>query len=440
MKKKFINLEKINRYQVWIWLIFFSFAYEKPIFIISSLDKINPRLFDLLLLIGFFITLKKRSVYNNRIFKQWAMIIIWFTFVTLVGASLFPFPWDIKQFMFYFLFEYYKELLAIFILLKIPKTYYSINTIISAIIIGGIFVASYCVIELNVGIEDVIISDIKTISKPPGMVWGPYIGSYFEIAVYIPLAFSFSLAMLIYSKGINKIWLALITLFIAWPILFTGSRTAIFLALLSAAIIVIQSLKRSIWTLLILGFFLTIAIALTGKFDLFFNSDQNETLNRIESLEESDSNDAVDDSILSRVLLFKDFNIDNYDVKEALPVLGAGFYVAPTEGGYRIGYGIHNIYLFPVEQAGVIGIILFVMFIFVSIRILKNGLKELDKNSQLFWFVSAVYAYFIASLLIGISGHTFWRGFTTYNFNTLRILLLVVSSMIIENHEKNTIS
>ena len=47
-----------------------------------------------------------------------------------------------------------------------------------------------------------------------------------------------------------------------------------------------------------------------------------------------------------------------------LPVFGGGFYAVPQmEQGelvYRQGYGIHNIYLFPVEQGGVLAFVLFV--------------------------------------------------------------------------------
>jgi hypothetical protein len=426
------RLKDINRYKAWIWLLFFSFAYEKPIFIISSLDKANPRLFDLILLIGVLLTFKKKVSCKNPVFRQWALIIFWFTIVVLLGAVFYPFPWNVKQFMFYFLFEYYKGLLAIWIFLSIPKKYYSLETIMHALIVGGIFVAAYCVYELNTGISEVIIAGDKTLGKPPNVVWGPYIGSYFEISVFIPMAFSIAFVLTLYSKGKKKFLMTIVTLFISWPVLFTGSRTAIFLFLLTFSIIVLMSLKRSIFTLLVLAVLFAGTAAVTNKLDLFFNLDQNEALERMISLEKGDHHN----SILNRLLSVTTYSFEGYDQEESVPAIGAGFYVAPINGRYRVGYGVHNIYFFPAEQSGLIGSILFFMFIYVSIKILRKGLKELDKNSLSYWFVVAVYAYFIASLLIGISSHTFWRGFTTYNFNTLRILLLVAASIVIIDSRK----
>lgn len=429
MKIKFLSfsLKDINRYKIWIWLLFFSFAYEKPVFIISSLDKVNPRLFDLVLLMGIFLIFNKKIKYKNPVFRQWALIVFWFTIVVTLGAIFYPFTWTVKKFMFYFLFEYYKGLLAIFIFLNIPKKYYSLETIVNALIAGGIFVASYCVYEFNAGISEVIVTGDNILRKPAGMVWGPYIGSYFEIAVFIPMAFSISFVLTLYNKGKNKILMTIVTLFISWPALFTGSRTAIFLLLLTFTIIILMSLKKSIWMLLTLAILFTGTMTLTNKLDLFFNVNENETLGRMEYLEEGNNSD----SILNRILLIASYSFDGYDQENTLPAIGAGFYVAPVNGVYRVGYGVHNIYLFPMEQAGIIGLVLFLLFIFVSIKVLRKGLRQLDNNSLSYWFVVAVYSYFVASLLIGISGHTFWRGFGTYNFNTLRILLLVVASMII---------
>lgn len=432
IKKISFNLKDINRYKIWIWLLFFSFAYEKPVFIISSLDKVNPRLFDIVLLMGILLTFSKKTKYKNPVFRQWALIVFWFTIVVALGVIFYPFPWSVKQFMFYFLFEYYKGLLAIWIFLSIPKNYYSLETIVHALIAGGIFVAAYCVYEFNAGISEVIIAGDNVMRKPAGMVWGPYIGSYFEISVFVPMAFSIAYVLTLHSKGKNKILMIMVTLFISWPILFTGSRTTIFLWLLTLSIIILISLKKNIWMLLTIATLFVGTITLTNKLDFFFDVNKNETLSRMAYLEEDNHHD----SILNRMLLIASFSFEGYDQGEALPAIGAGFYVAPVNGAYRVGYGVHNIYLFPLEQAGVIGLILFFMFIYVSIKILRKGLKQLDKNSLSYWFIVAVYAYFVASLLIGISGHTFWRGFTTYNFNTLRILLLVVASMIIIDNRK----
>lgn len=421
------TFKRVNKYSLWIWLLFFSFAYEKPLIHLSSFDRLNPRLFDIVLLLGVTFLFGNEKIYKNIIYKQWTMIVLWFTFVVLIGALIFPFEWNIKKYMFYFLFEYYKGLLAITVMLCIPKRYYSLQTVLSALIVGGIFVSSYCIYELNVGVSEVIITEDKILAKPTGMVWGPYVGSYFEIAVFMPLVASIAFAMLMYGRWISKKLMIILTLFISWPILYTGSRTAIFLFLCSITIIVIVNLKRSIFVILPLLFLFFSTLILTDRFNFLFDSNQNETLARMISLEEDNHHD----SIVNRIFLFKDFDFEKYDHGYVMPFIGAGFYVAPISGNARIGYGFHNIYLFAFEQSGIIGVILFILFIYVSIKILREGLRDLDKNSLSYWFVAVVYAYFVASLIVGISGHSFWSGFSTSNFNNLRILLLVFASMIV---------
>ena len=432
----------INKYNLWVWMLFFSFAYEKPVFFIASIDKVNPRLFDLVLLVGMFFLLKHPMKYSNPIFKLWLYLVSWFSVVTILGLIIFSFDGANNQFMVYFLFEYYKGILAVIIFLSIPKDRYSIKTIISAIIIGGLFVSLYCINEFNTGVTEIIISGTKSMLKPAGMVWGPYVGSYFEIAVYVPLSFTIALVSMFYIKKINRLWLVLIVLLIAWPVLFTGSRTAIFLLLLSFIIVILKSPKRSTFILIPLSIIIIGLFTFTNVFNVLLQ--QNETIERLQGFESSKSNQKFN-SIESRLLIFKHFDVTSYDEANSLPIIGAGFYVAPINGLYRVGYGIHNIYLFPLEQAGIIGLILFLLFIYISITILLRGMRVLSKDSIEYWFVLAVFSYFIASLLIGLSGHTFWRGFTTYNFNTLRILLLVYASILIYNredqiNEKNTIS
>jgi hypothetical protein len=427
------SLRKINKYNLWVWFLFFSFAYEKPVFIVSSFDRLNPRLFDLVLLLGLTFLFKNRSIYKNPVFKQWITIVMWFTFVVLIGAFAFPLDWKVKMYMFYFLFEYYKGLLAIVVFLSIPQRYYSLEAIVSGLIAGGLFVAIYCLYELKVGVAETIVTDDIVLSKPIETVWGPFVGSYFEIAVFVPLVSSMAFVLLMHGKWLSRKIMSVLTLFISWPVLFTGSRTAIFLFLLTIMIIVIVNLRRSILVFIPLLLFTFSSLILTDTKNLLFDSDHNYTIERMLSLEQDNHHD----SILSRLLLFKDFNLDNYDYRDLMPFIGGGFYVAPVSGEARVGYGIHNIYLFPFEQSGIIGVVFFILFIYVSIKILLEGLRTLDKGSLSYWFVVAVYAYFVASLIIGISGHSFWGGFSTGNFNSLRILLLVHASMIVLNSRKN---
>jgi O-antigen ligase len=432
-----------NKYNLWVFLLFFSFAYEKPLLIISSLDKVNPRLFDLVLFFGLFFLLKHPIKYNNRIFKLWSYIIFWFTFCCFLGLVIFSFPINVKQLMIYFLFEYYKGLFIILIFLTIPKNQDTLKSVILGIIVGGLFVSAYCVYEFTTGVTEVLLTEGKSLIKPAGMVWGPYIGSYFEIAVYLPFAITISLVTSLYLKGKNKILLLTLTIFMSWPIFFTGSRTAIFLFLLCLIIISIFSIKKSFSVILSFTIIIIMLSSFTNYLDFIYKG--NETIDRLQRFE---SGKQEFNSVSSRLSILTQHDIYLYDEATLLPLIGGGFYVVPMEGKYRVGYGIHNIFLFPLEQSGIIGLILFIIFVYITFSVLWKGLRLIDKNKLEYWFVLGVLVYFVASLLIGLAGHTFWRGFTTYNFNTLRILSLVIATLVITDvikkrekiNEKNIIN
>lgn len=164
---------------------------------------------------------------------------------------------------------------------------------------------------------------------------------------------------------------------------------------------------------------------MTNAFDVIFDTEMNKGMGRILALEESNN---TKDNISSRLTHFESFGVKNYDMVDYLPFFGGGFYVCPVNGNYRIGYGTHNIFLFPFEQAGVIGFVLFIIFIVIVIKSLKSAIKKTNKESIEYLFILAILSYFIALLIGGVAGHTFWRGFATDNINSLKILVLMVAT------------
>ena len=229
-----IKFRKFNKYKLWIWALFFSFAYEKQVFNLTAFNRFNPRLFDFVIIAGLFIvfTQPTSTFIKNSVFNAWKQIIIWFTICAIVSLVFYPFPADKKFFILYYLFEYYKGILVFWIFIKIPTKYYNLNTIVNAIISGGIFVAFYSIYELFGGVQHIIKIGDKVFNVTSGLIWGPYTSSYFEIANYLPLVFAISFARVLYFKWKN-IYQILITIFISWPLFFTGSRTAIGLLLLT---------------------------------------------------------------------------------------------------------------------------------------------------------------------------------------------------------------
>ncbi|MDW2113371.1 hypothetical protein R7035_07580 [Vibrio sp. 1731] len=419
----------LNIYSAWLFLVFVSFGYELPLINLSSADRLNPRLFDISLILGLFVWMKVRFkvVYDEEIYKIWFSLVVWFTFCVLVTAILSDFPTNINSYMFYYLFEYVKGLILLTIFMSIPRQYLDVERIFKAILLGGIITSVYCVYEINFGTSEIVLSDALTIIKPEGYVWGPFVGSYFQIAMYLPL--TFIVAVGLYCKT-RKIIYLLASLFLAWPTLYTGSRTHLFMLLFTAAVFfyfTYRSAGKRVFALCTILILAPVLMLLKPS----VSADKFETISRMESLENTSEH-----SIIGRLLLFESFDVSEYDNGDLMPFIGGGFYVAPVNGGFRISYGFHNIYVFAFEQSGLVGLLLFILLIYVF---LKKNLRYLNygENDSNYHLILAVFAYMVASFIIGMSGHSFWRGFSTSNLNTLRLLIMAVSCIYITEYIKN---
>ena len=95
---------------------------------------------------------------------------------------------------------------------------------------------------------------------------------------------------------------------------------------------------------------------------------------------------------------------------------------------YRHGYGIHNCYLFSLEQGGLGAFALFIAFLVTCHKRLKEirttAWNETDKA-----FAMGMHSYFYALLPVMMGGQIFWQGFGSVNFNTYLILLFCMATM-----------
>ena len=113
-----------------------------------------------------------------------------------------------------------------------------------------------------------------------------------------------------------------------------------------------------------------------------------------------------------------------------LPVFGGGFYAVPHSNGpriakYRIGYGIHNAFLFPFEQGGIPAFVLFLIFVSVTIKYCWRATRFPNETDKQFAVgVICVGAAFLPCMWVG---QIFWRGFGTENFNTMLVVLFVLA-------------
>jgi len=177
---------------------------------------------------------------------------------------------------------------------------------------------------------------------------------------------------------------------------------------------------------MIVIFALLIVITLAGGDMSHRFWESGRTFERLRNLEESDGSD----SLTQRLLLPFYWNFTDYRWKGAsVPFIGAGFYVAPIYASgslqYRVGYGVHSMYLFPFEQGGIVAGALFLLFVIAAVRQifrLKDSLSGIDRV-----FMFGLLVYFLSTLLIGIGGHNFWLGFGSGNFNTCLLLMLLIA-------------
>ena len=76
---------------LWVYTFILGFAYEKPIFYVTSLDRLNPRLFDILIVIG--VILFWKDIFKPNKFPKsigyWKWLVIWFGFCALTWFTFF---------------------------------------------------------------------------------------------------------------------------------------------------------------------------------------------------------------------------------------------------------------------------------------------------------------------------------------------------------------
>jgi hypothetical protein len=408
----------------WLCSLILSFAYERPLAYLTPFDRTNPRLFDLLVIIGILTVLPRlrNRLKLPRQFKIWGLLVSWFCFCAVIWAIIFD--WQYGKFSLFAATKYIEGLLAIYMAISIPLDSRRKRILHGMLVLGGIFVAIYCLPEFFFRSSEVVVREGLVVNYGEGVLVGPYGASYFQLAQSSSLFFAFALTF--FLSTYNKILRysgPLIVTFVAWPLVFSGARTGLALMLISTAILICFEKRLRKITI-----FLVIVLSLVFlAFDTSSISKGIEAGNTIQRLQ---NNEGGKDSIETRMSQIFSFPWSSYQEGNLLPLIGGGFYVVPASflGSsyyYRIDYGIHSIYLFPLEQAGILGLVLFLWFLFTSAKGLFAKIKE--RHSTDLNFANSFFAYFIASLVVGIGGHNFWQGFASGNFNTCFMICLLIA-------------
>lgn len=416
-----------KRELLWLIGLILSFAHERPILILTSMDRINPRLFDVMVVIGILFVLPglRRSVRPPRGFYHWARIVTIFVCCAIIYAAVLL-PFEYGKFSLFFAAKYIEGLLAIYIAVRIPLSQQQKRKVMWSIAIGGTYVAAYSIYQYHTPTagQMVEIAPGKFVSYYTNILTGPLGYSYFHIAQFSSLAAIVTLALIETVNGIAmRGGIVALTGFVSWPLLFSGSRTGLALLVLSlsAGVLLLRGARSRVIILLVaIGSALTVVTGVTNLTML----EESTTFSRLVESEGSGN------SIENRLASIFWFDLDKYKWGAVMPLIGAGFYVAPTIDGnsenYRVGYGFHNTYLFALEQGGILALAAFFYFLYKTIRNL-NLVRKVGAASD-HAFAIAALSYILASLPLYLAGQIFWMGFGTGHFNALILIVLLIAS------------
>ena len=411
---------------LWLCGLIMSFAYELPIWYVTSMDRVNPRLFDVMCFLGIVFVLRKLppGPSNNSLFCIWAAIVVVFCCCALIWTVGFL-PWEYGKFSLFFAAKYVWGLMAIYIAIRIPLDVHEKRIIHYVVVAGGVFVALYSIGQFGSGQTEWAITGEESVISHGGAIYGSLSRSYFHVGMFSTLSFAMTLALVSAFRGHYRSWLFLgLAFFVAWPALACGSRAAIggIVIVMVTSVFLDPKLIPKSCCLAVLGMIMIYATGMDKK-----GIDLDETslgYKRFIMYEDSQN------SVLNRIMLRFDMKHYMYD-GWPVPFFGAGFYVAPVSDGtgsyyYRVGYGIHNVYLFSFEQGGIAGFVLFIVFLVRTMGCLNQMRKSgvpIDTG-----FAFGVFTFMAALLAVGFAGQVFWRGFNSENFNTYIVLLLVLGT------------
>lgn len=410
----------------WLIGLLLSFAHERPLVVLTSMDRLNPRAFDVMVVIGilFVLPVVPRREKLPHQFSLWAGI-VWGYVLCAVLYSAFLLPDEYAYFSLFFAAKYIEGLIAIYIALKIPLSEQRRRLILWALVCGGIYVAVYCIFEYLGGQKGAVveIAPGKFVQYSEQVLTGPLGYSYFHIAQLSSLCAVLALSLIeVYKRNVQR-WAVIATsAFIGGPLLFSGSRTGFGLLVISMllAIPLLRGVRTAVFGATVAVGFVATLLAMPGNLDFLEDSTTFARISESEGTHNGASN---------RLLLGLDFNLDDYKWGAIMPLMGGGFYVVPRLEGatdnYRVGYGVHNTYLFPFEQGGLAVAVLFLMFLSSSIRGLGRVAKHAVGARRA--LAVALLAYLLASLPAYFAGQIFWMGFETVHFNACIVLMVLIA-------------
>ncbi len=400
----------------WCGLLLLSLSYELPLHELTSYDRLNPRLFDVVLVLAAVFSGWRLRVKDAFVGSWLAVTLI---FVMIGGLSFgFLLPGEYRYFSLFYSIKYIEILLFLLIISGFDWNREQIATLIKCFAIGVALAGVWGLLQkLGILPSERFLPNGEQINLSRGAVLATYGPTYFHSGVMGAMGATAALAL----RMQNRIsWLLFLPLFAsgAFLAIFAGSRAGLALLLIACSLILF---RRSLYVVLGVGV-VSVVLLLPGVLD--YLTGESITVQRILDTEHSNS---VENRISMGSLAQFGRLIDYHGA--GLLLYGGGFYAVPMPDlsglvKYRVGYGIHNIHLFPLEQAGILGFFASLTFWVVA---LAKGLRARTT------IMGASGLALLASIFaIGWAGQIFFLGFGTENMLAAQLgvifLLLTYSS------------
>ncbi len=224
----------------WLCGLVLSFAYERPLVYLTPYDRTNPRLFDVMVVLGILTVLPtlRYRVRLPKAYRIWAFLVGWFCFCAILSAIYLPPTYG--KFSLFFAFKYLVGLLVVYMALRIPLSADQKRILHGMMVLGGVFVALYCIPQYIAGTGVVVVKEDLEVQAGEGVLAGPFGASYFELAQYSSLSFACALTFFMTARSeLMRLAGPIVAAFIGWPLLFSGARTGLALGVISVVVLFI---------------------------------------------------------------------------------------------------------------------------------------------------------------------------------------------------------
>ena len=395
-----------------------SFSYELPLVNLTRYDRLNPRLFDVasVLLVLYWLFAGRvsgwRLTWRNPVVKSWLIVCLFFGLAT--ASSRLWIPADKYPYSVFFYLKYLESMVVILLTAAAPWDEEARRKALWVALVGAQWVCLYAILQyFNIVSTHRYLPTGEMIIMFEKGIYSTLGNTYFHLGMYSVLCFLIGLTLIMSSTGLAKLFSIVMTALCVVPAVLSGSKAGFLGLLISSILIVTEKQYRRIMGIAVVILCVGVGIYLYQT---------SVTRERIETGHGGTPMQRLMSGPLTLMEAYREHGV-------RLLLVGGGFYVVPIGGKYRIGYGNHNIFLFPLEQAGVGGF-LAGLWLWFSLR---RGLIRASREGQgklpvLNSLASAMKVFLYCLMIVGIAGQVFYFGFGTEHLTDYILVMFLIAT------------